>query len=149
MSDDKLPKDNRIPVMMSDADLSAIDTWRYDNRVPTRSEAIRKLCRIATEIEPHLQPALDAAFDAVDTLAHYSQAIFGEDFGGEANVDEDAALIFVRSQYDQLHRLIVLLGGLARAAEVFINEDDFTAAVEQIKTSRERLAAIIAAGEED
>jgi hypothetical protein len=39
------PKDNRIPIMMSDAEVQAIDDWRFTNRIPTRSEAIRRLAQ--------------------------------------------------------------------------------------------------------
>lgn len=40
------PKDNRVPIMMSNAELEAIDNWRFENRIATRSEAIRRLCQI-------------------------------------------------------------------------------------------------------
>ena len=36
---------NRIPIMMTDEELAAIDDWRFSNRVATRSEAIRQLCQ--------------------------------------------------------------------------------------------------------
>lgn len=38
------PRENRVPIMMSDDELKLIDDWRYANRVATRSEAIRRLC---------------------------------------------------------------------------------------------------------
>ena len=37
------PKDVRLPVMVTRSEADAIDVWRYDNRVPTRAEAIRRL----------------------------------------------------------------------------------------------------------
>lgn len=40
------PRENRVPMMLSDAELEAIDTWRFENRVATRSEAIRRLCQL-------------------------------------------------------------------------------------------------------
>ena len=43
---DKKPaplKDQRIPVMMSAAEVEAIDDWRFKNRVGSRGEAIRQL----------------------------------------------------------------------------------------------------------
>jgi hypothetical protein len=40
------PRQNRIPFMLSDAELEAIDTWRFDNRINTRAEAIRRLVQI-------------------------------------------------------------------------------------------------------
>lgn len=44
-------RQNRVPIMMSDEELEAVDTWRFANRVATRSEAIRRLCKIGLETE--------------------------------------------------------------------------------------------------
>ncbi len=41
------PRQNRIPIMMSDAELSEIDNWRFANHVATRADAVRRLCQIA------------------------------------------------------------------------------------------------------
>lgn len=41
----------RIPVMMSDDELRAIDTWRYANRVATRAKAIRDLVKIGLHFQ--------------------------------------------------------------------------------------------------
>lgn len=46
------PRQNRIPFMMSDAELAAIDEWRFANKIATRAEAIRRLCQIALTLEP-------------------------------------------------------------------------------------------------
>lgn len=43
----KTIRENRVPVMMSDAELKAIDDWRFANRIATRSDAIRRLCSSA------------------------------------------------------------------------------------------------------
>lgn len=40
-------KDHRVPIMMSDEEIHAVDDWRFANRIATRSEAIRRLCKIA------------------------------------------------------------------------------------------------------
>lgn len=48
------PRENRVPIMMSDAELKAIDDWRFANRVATRSEAVRRLCQIGIQIEEPL-----------------------------------------------------------------------------------------------
>lgn len=54
MTDEKPPKDNRVPIMMSDTELAAIDNWRYANHVQSRSEAIRRLCQIALYVSDRL-----------------------------------------------------------------------------------------------
>lgn len=40
----KKPRENRIPIMMSDEELQPIDDWRFENRIATRSDAVRQLC---------------------------------------------------------------------------------------------------------
>ncbi|NKC03316.1 hypothetical protein FGI60_26025 [Brucella haematophila] len=36
-------RENRVPIMLTDDELNDIDNWRYENRIATRSEAIRRL----------------------------------------------------------------------------------------------------------
>jgi hypothetical protein len=45
----KLPPKNRIPVMMSDEELAAVDAWRVANGIATRSDAIRRLCQMGLQ----------------------------------------------------------------------------------------------------
>lgn len=54
MSAQSTPRDKRVPIMMTEAELAAIDDWRFDNRIATRAEAIRRLCAIviAAEVQP-------------------------------------------------------------------------------------------------
>lgn len=42
-------REHRVPIMLSDPEISAIDDWRFANRMGSRSSAIRRLCRIALE----------------------------------------------------------------------------------------------------
>lgn len=41
------PRKNRIPIMFSDSERDEIDAWRYANRIATRADAVRRLCKIA------------------------------------------------------------------------------------------------------
>lgn len=47
----KEARQNRVPIMMTDEEMVIIDDWRFENRVATRSEAIRRLCKIGLETE--------------------------------------------------------------------------------------------------
>jgi hypothetical protein len=51
------PRDQRIPVMMPAAEVSAIDEWRYANHIATRSRAIRQLCQRALSCRESEQEA--------------------------------------------------------------------------------------------
>lgn len=45
------PHDRRVPIMMSAAELKAVDDWMFANRLRSRSEAIRQLCAKAIQQE--------------------------------------------------------------------------------------------------
>lgn len=40
---DAKKRQNRIPIMFSNDELTSIDDWRFENRVASRAEAIRRL----------------------------------------------------------------------------------------------------------
>jgi hypothetical protein len=53
------PLDQRVPVMMSKAEVDAIDTWRFANRVASRAQAIRLMCKefLAAQSKPRTRKA--------------------------------------------------------------------------------------------
>lgn len=58
----------RMQLKITRAEIEAIDDWRFANRVPSRSEAVRRLCRIAI-VEEDLKPGLhDAAKELLDSV---------------------------------------------------------------------------------
>ncbi len=69
------PRENRVPIMMSDEELKAIDDWRFENHIATRSDAIRRLCRsafVAMDSFPSAregaETALTQAYDLHDEI---------------------------------------------------------------------------------
>lgn len=44
-------KDQRVVTMMSAADIARIDDWMFENRIRSRGEAIRQLCKKGLEAE--------------------------------------------------------------------------------------------------
>lgn len=60
----KAARENRIPIMMSNEELEAIDDWRFNTRVATRSDAIRRLCKIALLIEEHFDDVVDTGLES-------------------------------------------------------------------------------------
>lgn len=42
----------RLQMVITEDELVAIEDWQYRNRVPSKSEAIRRLCQIAIGLEP-------------------------------------------------------------------------------------------------
>lgn len=86
------PRENRVPIMMSDDELTAIDDWRYENRISTRSDAVRRLVQIGLRFDrqfdalydnlnelralmPRMIDNLDNAVNGVDDEAYSTQAL--------------------------------------------------------------------------
>lgn len=44
-------RDKRVIIPLNQAEVDAIDTWRFDNRMPSRAEAIREMLRRALEFD--------------------------------------------------------------------------------------------------
>ena len=40
------PRDDRLQIMLDDDELSAIDDWRFQMRMPSRAAAVRELLRL-------------------------------------------------------------------------------------------------------
>jgi hypothetical protein len=41
----KLLREERLQIMLADEELTAVDDWRFDKRMPSRAAAIRELLR--------------------------------------------------------------------------------------------------------
>ncbi len=63
------PRENRVPIMMSEDELKAVDDWRFANRIATRSDAIRRLCQIGLLAGSELDGLSDAALE-ISTATH-------------------------------------------------------------------------------
>ncbi|MGO7364607.1 hypothetical protein [Rhizobium leguminosarum] len=75
MSDERELKDQRIPIMMTEKEVTAIDDWSFKHRIRSRGEAIRRLCQIGLVFDDHraeyverFKSILDAA-SAISPLA--------------------------------------------------------------------------------
>ncbi len=44
-----LTRETRLQIMLTDEELDAIDTWRFQKRMPSRAAAIRNLIRVGLE----------------------------------------------------------------------------------------------------
>ena len=50
------PKDVRLPFMVSRREAAAIDDWRFQQRIATRAEAIRRLIQLGLEAAERPKP---------------------------------------------------------------------------------------------
>ncbi|MDX0759995.1 hypothetical protein GOD62_29410 [Sinorhizobium medicae] len=70
------PRENRVPIMMSDEELQAIDDWRFQNRVATRSDAVRRLCRIGLLVGAELDGLSDSTLELSGNLSQLDDETF-------------------------------------------------------------------------
>lgn len=59
------PRENRIPIMMSDEEVELLDDWRFSNRVGTRSDAVRRLIQIGARGDERTSELLERAEHAL------------------------------------------------------------------------------------
>ena len=69
------PRDRRIPIMFSEAELADIDDWRFENRIATRADAVRRLCKAALFLDTELEPVVDMASGGVEVLSDHCAAL--------------------------------------------------------------------------
>ncbi|MFS8121815.1 hypothetical protein QD336_05270 [Rhizobium sp. BR 250] len=60
MSKKKELKDQRIPIMMTESEVQALDDWSFKNRIRSRGEAIRRLCHVGLTFDDHRKEVLSS-----------------------------------------------------------------------------------------
>jgi hypothetical protein len=45
------PKDKRVPLLLTEAEIQAVDDWRFANKIASRNEALRLLIKLALKVE--------------------------------------------------------------------------------------------------
>lgn len=68
-------RENRIPIMFSEEELTDLDEWRFTNRIATRADAVRRLCKMALFLDQELEQVVDMTSDGVQVLSDHSDAL--------------------------------------------------------------------------
>ncbi|WP_138786094.1 hypothetical protein [Brucella haematophila] len=110
------PRENRVPIMMSDDELTAIDDWRYENRISTRSDAVRRLVQIGLRLDRHF----DALYDNLNDLRALMPRMIDNLDNAVNGVDDEAystqaltqVLVTFMNQAEGQKRMINLLYGV-------------------------------------
>jgi hypothetical protein len=119
----KSPRENRVPIMMSDEELTDVDDWRYGNRIATRSDAIRRLAQIGLRVDFGLRKILD--------LLHE----IGPQLDAE---DEKSDQVHAMWQASLGRELVVfsLIMDVAKEIAPLTNNPDFRAAIAEAEEGR-------------
>lgn len=78
----------RLHVKITADEIEAIDEWRYTNRIPTRSEAVRRLIQIALATE---EPTDSAGRLASDLMRIHTKAMTDENATADSLLDAIAS----------------------------------------------------------
>jgi hypothetical protein len=153
----------RLQLKITAEEVAAIDDWRFANRVPSRSEAFRRLCRIGLiqqEITPAINKAMEGLIDSVMILSDETLTDRPRSKEEMGEMFDLAAAVFQKSYilYEKVLEQTIRLSGLAngdqnlkealdwegRAADFLEGKSLF----ESIKNSPEAYAALKAATEQ-
>lgn len=118
----------RMQLKITSAEIEAIDDWRFTNRVPSRSEAVRRLCQIGV-----LTSKATPAMESHSTMAMSQMVLLLSELARVCNEHpQDAGLSKVRSAVER-HGKIALL----RSAQAMTEVGELSNHVSQLVKPRE------------
>lgn len=137
------PREHRIHMMLSDAELAVIDKWRFENHVATRSEAIRRLCQIALVLDSKLTPiakAMNAYGTENSQLIASFQDLLRED-ADRADADRaeaaNRAAFFAASSLAKWENMRLTIREVTALAYDFKRPGSYKEAAAEAETNRE------------
>jgi hypothetical protein len=96
----------RMQLKITAAEITAIDDWRFENRVPSRSEAVRRLVQLGIRASANINGIADAVYIATEKVFELDSAwaaILEEHQGKQTNLKSYAyeiALAFSNTYSD-------------------------------------------------
>ena len=128
----------RLHVKMTADEISAIDDWRYANRVPSRSEAVRRLVQIAFIADRFVGPGTTTAEQFMHKLEEFDELMSGRTDG-----DEVAEAAYSKRFVMEAMPVAVLLAGhtlgLTEAAQKLRSGADVEVAMAQVQKRQAEL----------
>lgn len=141
------PRENRVPIMMSDDELTAVDDWRFENRINTRSDAVRRLVQIGLRLERHA----DALYGDMTELTalvprmidNLDKAVNGEPDEAYSATALTEVLVSFMNQAEGQKRMLGILYGLLGEAATLRNEKNIAQAIKEADETAEKYYASI------
>lgn len=144
MTDNQQNKTERVQLLMTPTELSAIDDWGFSNRIRTRAETIRRLCQIGIRTLEERETLLrnrDAATDElIAFLERYADA---QESGRETDPFELDLMKLIRaSTQGAIHT-----AGFAEMIAALSQGDSLEDAMTAAQEAREKLTSRLADAE--
>ncbi|RYG55738.1 hypothetical protein EON80_30250, partial [bacterium] len=138
MMESRDKKTERLHMLISPSELDAIDTWRFENRIGTRAEAVRRLCQmglviddVAAAIDSKTQELTKDSKRAIAFIRDWEKAVTkieGTDLGDDARAGVVSTELALASGFEVLAGI---LEALALMAE-FTTEHPFEEILEKV-----------------
>ncbi len=138
-------KTERFNMFMSPSEMKAIEDWAWENRIRSKSEAVRRLCQIALTLEES-QPKLKDQLAKLTQSSDEAKALFEkweEAVGGienpevreQADAVTDAALESMVSMFGTLEAVLEFL----RIATYFRADHEMEVILKDVDKAKKRL----------
>lgn len=126
-------KDQRVVTMMSPTDLETIDEWSFQNRIRSRGEAIRRLCRVGLDATTALDGLRSPAADIANESAKLLRAL------EQSGDDEQRTELVVNYLFDMNRLVGEVLQAVSRMVDTTANMSDWERveeAIDEVAKSR-------------
>lgn len=140
------PREKRVPIMMSEEEMTSIDDWRFANRVATRSDAIRRLCQIGLKTSEVTDVLRDGGTELSDLLSQAFKDAFPDD--DEASPDTTEALRHLVAIEEVASKILIALGGVLDAATAMHAFESAEQAIKHFKEIKQQYAEFLEDDEE-
>nr|WP_313023084.1 hypothetical protein [Brucella intermedia] len=141
------PRENRVPIMMSDEELTAIDDWRYENRISTRSDAVRRLVQIGLRVDRHFDALYDNLNDLRDLMPrmidNLDNTVNGADDEAYSTRALTEVLMTFMNQAEAQKRMINLLYGVLGEAATLKDAKTTAQAIQEADEGADKYYASI------
>ena len=120
---------HRLHLKVSDEELTAIDDWRFANRISSRSDAIRRLVQMALSIDATRDDVMNALQDSHAKNKELNESVFEllKELGIKDYKRDEISRNFVRGLLRQLGSWNVLtthVAGIAGKIALFRKSED-------------------------
>lgn len=130
--EDRALKDQRIHVLMTEAEVAAIDDWAFAHRIKSRGEAMRRLCAIALNLEKNTQSIASAGLGTAKATRALLTAV--HQHGDAVPLDVAERILDL---YENMGTFVGEVGTIATTMP-FSNNPDFASAQAEFSERLER-----------
>ncbi|MDR6817020.1 acyl carrier protein phosphodiesterase [Neorhizobium sp. 2083] len=129
------PREKRVPFMMSDRELLEVDEWRFTNRVATRADALRRLCKLGLALDRILPRLEDAITEATVVAKKAARELTGTSKSSKQHQNVPAELALTSM------KLITSVRAMTKLARVFREYENPEEKLKELDESADELAA--------